>query len=63
MTFDEFERWLLFQIGLYHDTPHEGLGGVVPRKSGNGKQQAMRRCSRHGSRSAISPASSCPPAN
>src|SRR3546814_13473822 len=30
MTIDEFERWLLFQIGIYHNTPHEGLGGRCP---------------------------------
>ena len=30
MTIDEFERWLLLQIGIYHNTPHVGLGGRCP---------------------------------
>jgi putative transposase len=30
LTLDEFERWLLFQIGIYHNTPHAGLGGQCP---------------------------------
>lgn len=30
MTIEEFERWLLFQIGIYHNTPHQGLGGRCP---------------------------------
>ncbi|NML95137.1 Mu transposase C-terminal domain-containing protein [Novosphingobium olei] len=30
MTIDEFERWLLFQIGIYHNTPHRGLSGRCP---------------------------------
>lgn len=30
LTLDEFERWLLFQIGIYHNSPHKGLGGKCP---------------------------------
>ncbi|PZR82589.1 MAG: transposase [Stutzerimonas stutzeri] len=30
MTIEEFERWLLFQIGIYHNTPHKALGGRCP---------------------------------
>lgn len=30
MTLREAERWLYHQIGIYHETPHAGLGGVPP---------------------------------
>lgn len=30
MTLAEFERWLLFQIAIYHNTSHKGLGGKCP---------------------------------
>ena len=30
LTLVEFERWLLFQIGIYHNAAHAGLGGQCP---------------------------------
>ncbi len=30
MTLAEFERWLLYQIAIYHQTPHSALGGLCP---------------------------------
>lgn len=33
MTLAEFERWLLFQIAIYHNTPHKGLGGKCPAQA------------------------------
>lgn len=30
MTLHEFERWLLCQIAIYHNTPHDGLGRQCP---------------------------------
>ncbi|ARS28278.1 Mu transposase C-terminal domain-containing protein [Sphingomonas sp. KC8] len=30
LTIAEFERWLVCQIGIYHNTPHAGLGGQCP---------------------------------
>lgn len=33
MTLPEFERWLLFQIAIYHNGPHKGLGGQCPAQA------------------------------
>jgi putative transposase len=33
MTLAEFERWLLFQIAIYHNAPHKGLGGRCPAQA------------------------------
>ena len=33
MTLEEFERWLLFQIAIYHNAPHKGLGGKCPAQA------------------------------
>ncbi|WP_238532681.1 Mu transposase C-terminal domain-containing protein [Novosphingobium pentaromativorans] len=33
MTLAEFERWLLLQIAIYHNTPHKGLGGQCPAQA------------------------------
>lgn len=33
MTLAEFERWLLLQIGIYHNAPHKGLGGTCPAQA------------------------------
>jgi putative transposase len=33
MTLEEFERWLLFQIAIYHNTPHGGLDGKCPAQA------------------------------
>lgn len=30
MTLAEFEHWLLYQIAIYHYTPHSALGGLCP---------------------------------
>jgi putative transposase len=30
MTIDEFERWFVRAICLYHAEPHAGLGGLAP---------------------------------
>jgi len=30
MTLDEFERWLIREICIYHHSPHEGLGKIAP---------------------------------
>lgn len=30
MTLPEFERWLLYQIAIYHNSPHAALGGLCP---------------------------------
>lgn len=30
MTLPEFERWMIFQIAAYHNTPHVGLDGISP---------------------------------
>ncbi len=30
MTLDEFERWLIYQIAIYHNHPHTALGGMCP---------------------------------
>ena len=33
MTLEEFERWLLLQIGIYHNAPHKGLDGICPAQA------------------------------
>lgn len=33
MTLEEFERWLLYQIGIYHNAPHRGLDGKCPAQA------------------------------
>lgn len=33
MTLGEFERWMLLQIGIYHNDPHKGLGGQCPAQA------------------------------
>jgi putative transposase len=33
MTLEEFERWLLLQIGIYHLAPHKGLCGQCPAQA------------------------------
>lgn len=30
MTLKDFERWFLYQIAIYHNHPHDGLGGLCP---------------------------------
>jgi putative transposase len=30
LTIEEFERWLVLQIGIYHNTPHSALDGRCP---------------------------------
>ena len=33
MTLPEFERWLLYQIAIYHNHPHAGLGDMCPAQA------------------------------
>lgn len=33
MTLEEFERWLLLQIAIYHNSQHKGLGGKCPAQA------------------------------
>lgn len=33
MTLEEFERWLLLQIAIYHNSPHKALGGKCPAQA------------------------------
>lgn len=33
LTLLEFERWLIHEIEIYHNTPHRGLGGATPSQA------------------------------